>query len=52
MRATWEGYVVTKPLDERPAPYQLLVEDGRMLDVDVSAVQVLIVSDTVIEDHV
>ncbi|GAA5887107.1 hypothetical protein JCM5296_001596 [Sporobolomyces johnsonii] len=28
------GYVVTEPHAERPAPYKLLVEDGRMFDVD------------------
>ncbi|KAL8286946.1 hypothetical protein RQP46_003952 [Phenoliferia psychrophenolica] len=42
MREAWPrpvvflGYVVTKPLANRPAPYQLLVEDGRMQDVDAS----------------
>ncbi|KAM0752819.1 hypothetical protein T439DRAFT_323432 [Meredithblackwellia eburnea MCA 4105] len=28
------GYVVTKPGDLRPSPYQILVEDGRVHDVD------------------
>lgn len=30
------GYVVTKPHAQRPAPYEILVQDGLMLDVDVS----------------
>lgn len=30
------GYVVTKPHAERPAPYEILVQDGLMLDVDAS----------------
>ncbi|GAA6058597.1 hypothetical protein JCM10212_004008 [Sporobolomyces blumeae] len=40
MRERWPnpaiflGYVVTHPHAERPAPYKLLVEDGRMFDVD------------------
>jgi hypothetical protein len=28
------GYVVTKPHAPRPAPYQILFEDGKLLDVD------------------
>ncbi|KAH9441493.1 hypothetical protein Pst134EA_029500 [Puccinia striiformis f. sp. tritici] len=28
------GYVVSKPHAPRPAPYQILVEDGRMLDIE------------------
>ncbi|ORY43259.1 Frag1/DRAM/Sfk1 family-domain-containing protein [Leucosporidium creatinivorum] len=28
------GYVVTKPHAKRPAPYEILVQDGLMLDVD------------------
>lgn len=28
------GYVVSKPHQPRPAPYQILVEDGRMLDIE------------------
>ncbi|GAA5915772.1 Cwh43p [Sporobolomyces salmoneus] len=32
--AIFLGYVVTFPHAERPAPYKLLVEDGRMFDID------------------
>ena len=28
------GYVVTKPHAPRPAPYDILVSDGRVLDID------------------
>ncbi|KIJ52651.1 hypothetical protein M422DRAFT_74128 [Sphaerobolus stellatus SS14] len=28
------GYVVTKPLAQRPNPYQILIEDGNMHDID------------------
>ncbi|GLB40582.1 putative frag1/DRAM/Sfk1 family protein [Lyophyllum shimeji] len=28
------GYVVTKPHAERPAPYKIMVEDGRVHDID------------------
>ncbi|TFY58461.1 hypothetical protein EVJ58_g6408 [Rhodofomes roseus] len=28
------GYVVTKPLALRPAPYEIMVADGRVLDID------------------
>ena len=28
------GYVVTKPHAPRPAPYQIMVEDGKVFDVD------------------
>ncbi|KAI0048975.1 hypothetical protein FA95DRAFT_1604785 [Auriscalpium vulgare] len=28
------GYVVTKPHDERPAPYNIMVTDGRVYDID------------------
>ncbi|KAF7327595.1 Calcofluor white hypersensitive protein [Mycena kentingensis (nom. inval.)] len=28
------GYVVTKPLAPRPNPYQILVEDGKVFDID------------------
>ncbi|KAJ7178611.1 Frag1/DRAM/Sfk1 family-domain-containing protein [Mycena crocata] len=28
------GYVVTKPLAPRPAPYEILVTDGRVFDID------------------
>ncbi|GAA6017802.1 hypothetical protein JCM11491_004624 [Sporobolomyces phaffii] len=34
--AIFLGYVVTLPHAERPAPYKLLVEDGRMFDIDPS----------------
>ncbi|KOS14808.1 hypothetical protein Malapachy_1039 [Malassezia pachydermatis] len=34
--AIFLGYVVTKPHAPRPAPYQILFEDGKMLDVDPS----------------
>ncbi|EGF99223.1 uncharacterized protein MELLADRAFT_40407, partial [Melampsora larici-populina 98AG31] len=30
------GYVVSKPHAPRPAPYQILVEDGKMLDIERS----------------
>ncbi|BGP10619.1 Protein cwh43 [Rhodotorula toruloides] len=39
MRESWPkptvflGYLVTTPHAERPAPYKLVVEDGRMLDI-------------------
>ncbi|OCB84929.1 hypothetical protein A7U60_g8151 [Sanghuangporus baumii] len=32
--AIFLGYVVTKPHASRPAPYRILVEDGRMHDID------------------
>ncbi|KAJ9479393.1 Protein CWH43 [Pseudozyma hubeiensis] len=32
--AIFLGYVVTKPHDERPAPYKILFEDGKMQDVE------------------
>lgn len=32
--AIFLGYVVTKPTDERPAPYKILFEDGRINDVE------------------
>ncbi|KAG6839895.1 hypothetical protein C0991_010677 [Blastosporella zonata] len=28
------GYVVTKPRADRPAPYKILVEDGKVFDID------------------
>ncbi len=28
------GYVVTKPLAPRPAPYEIMVTDGRVHDID------------------
>ncbi|MBW0481764.1 hypothetical protein O181_021479 [Austropuccinia psidii MF-1] len=28
------GYVVSRPHEPRPAPYQILVEDGKMLDIE------------------
>ncbi|GAA5953754.1 hypothetical protein JCM3765_006958 [Sporobolomyces pararoseus] len=34
--AIFLGYVVTLPHAERPAPYKLLVENGRMFDIDPS----------------
>lgn len=34
--AIFLGYVVTKPHAARPAPYPILFEDGRILDVDPS----------------
>lgn len=34
--AIFLGYVVTKPGDERPAPYKILFEDGRIHDVEDS----------------
>lgn len=30
------GYVVTRPHEQRPGPYRILVEDGKMLDIDPS----------------
>ncbi|OCF42243.1 calcofluor white hypersensitive protein [Kwoniella heveanensis CBS 569] len=30
------GYLVTRPGDLRPWPYQILIEDGRMWDVEIS----------------
>ncbi|KAF9466466.1 Frag1/DRAM/Sfk1 family-domain-containing protein [Collybia nuda] len=32
--AIFLGYVVTKPQEERPAPYKFLIEDGLMHDID------------------
>lgn len=28
------GYVVTQPHAPRPAPYRILIEDGKMLDIE------------------
>lgn len=28
------GYLVTKPGDQRPAPYQILMEDGNIYDIE------------------
>jgi len=33
--ALFLGYLVTRPHAEKPAPYRYLVEDGRMLDINV-----------------
>ncbi|KIY68857.1 hypothetical protein CYLTODRAFT_489477 [Cylindrobasidium torrendii FP15055 ss-10] len=30
------GYIVSKPHAERPSPYKILVEDGRMHDIDIT----------------
>jgi len=29
------GYLVTHPGDQRPWPYQILMEDGKMLDIEM-----------------
>jgi len=29
------GYLVTHPGDKRPWPYQILMEDGKMLDIEM-----------------
>jgi len=33
--ALFLGYLVTRPHADKPAPYRYLVEDGRMLDINV-----------------
>jgi hypothetical protein len=29
------GYLVTRPGDERPGPYQILMDDGKMWDIEM-----------------
>jgi hypothetical protein len=29
------GYLVTRPGDKRPAPYQILIEDGKVYDIEM-----------------